>query len=330
MRIAITVTLFLSLTSLATGARADDSEAQFDYGLAEMTAGRFDTGCPALESSYRADPRPGTLFTLAECDRKWGKSATALELYGQYLDQVERMSAPEKKKQGERATVATQERAKLEKTVAHLTVRLPDNAPAGTIVLRDGVLLGGPLLNAATPVDPGNHLLRVRTTDGRENVETVPIVTGDQIVIVAKLPSSPIIATSTNEPAPPRDAPKIANDRPEHPSRGPWIWIAGGVGALGLATMGVTGGVALSDKSTSQHSCNANGTCASQHDADAGNSARTFANVATVSAIVAAAGLGAALVFYLIERREAKASSLRGSISIGENRAPSVFLAGTF
>ncbi len=37
---------------------------------AEGHAGRaLDTGCPQLRESYRLDPAPGTLFTLAECER---------------------------------------------------------------------------------------------------------------------------------------------------------------------------------------------------------------------------------------------------------------------
>ena len=60
-----------------------------------MLAGRYDTGCPELAESYRLDPAPGTLFTLAECERKGGNIATALARYDDYLQLFNRMSPDE-------------------------------------------------------------------------------------------------------------------------------------------------------------------------------------------------------------------------------------------
>src|ERR1700733_10594176 len=64
---------------------ADPAQAAFERGLAQMEAGRFDLGCPAVEESYKLDPRPGTLFTLAECEAKRGHLATAVRRYDDYL-----------------------------------------------------------------------------------------------------------------------------------------------------------------------------------------------------------------------------------------------------
>jgi hypothetical protein len=117
-------TAVLFVTQLA---RADDgdAEAQFKYGLAEMLAGRYATGCPALETSYRLDPRAGTLFTLAECDRKAGKAATALAEYDQYLALYAGMTAEQRAAQKERAAVAAEERAALQSAVPIQIVEPP-------------------------------------------------------------------------------------------------------------------------------------------------------------------------------------------------------------
>ena len=76
------------VTFLAHHAMAQDPSSAaplFDRGLEDMLAGRYETGCPSLAESHRLEPRPGTLFTVAECFAKWGKVATAFRYYEQYL-----------------------------------------------------------------------------------------------------------------------------------------------------------------------------------------------------------------------------------------------------
>src|ERR1700733_1971568 len=87
---------FLSLAVFPSAASAQQdlaaAEALFNRGLADMTAGKYDTGCPAIGESYRLDPRPGTLFTVAECESKWGHYATASARYDDYLSLYSRLS----------------------------------------------------------------------------------------------------------------------------------------------------------------------------------------------------------------------------------------------
>src|SRR5262252_4543747 len=92
----------LLLSTTSNDARAQDvavAEALFNRGLADMQAGKFDTGCPAIGESYRLDPRPGTLFTLAECEAKAGHYATAVARYDDYLSLYSRLSADQQAKQ---------------------------------------------------------------------------------------------------------------------------------------------------------------------------------------------------------------------------------------
>src|SRR4051812_5323242 len=101
--------LFLASVALAalqvSPALAQDpaaAEALFNKGVTEMQAGHFDVACPAISESQRLDPRPGTLFTLAECEAKSGKIATALVHYDDYLHAAEGLPAAQKKRHAER------------------------------------------------------------------------------------------------------------------------------------------------------------------------------------------------------------------------------------
>src|SRR5688572_10698415 len=60
-------------------ARASDAQELFDKGLADMKAGNYESGCPALEESFRQDPQPGALFTLATCESRRGRLATGMK-----------------------------------------------------------------------------------------------------------------------------------------------------------------------------------------------------------------------------------------------------------
>jgi hypothetical protein len=61
----------------ATPEAAAAAAAQFERGLAAMNGGRYEVACPALAESVRLEPRPGAIFTLAECEAQWGHHASA-------------------------------------------------------------------------------------------------------------------------------------------------------------------------------------------------------------------------------------------------------------
>jgi hypothetical protein len=272
-----------------------DADAQFKYGLAEMLAGRYATGCPAIETSYRLDPRAGTLFTLAECHRKAGKTASALAGYQQYLAVYGQMTPEQKAAQKERAAVATEERAALEPAVPRLIIELPQTATPGMIVQRDGATIGGAMMGAALPVDPGEHIVRTVTPDGQQHETRVVLADGEQRTVIAELPAP----QAPNE-RPAASAPTAAPGA-EVGSRRAWTYSVGAVGVVGLVVAGTTGALAIAKGSTASNDCNASGVCATQQGVDAGNAARSLANVATVGCVVGGIALAAAIVLWLTE-----------------------------
>jgi hypothetical protein len=290
----------------APSAQADDS-VQFNYGLSEMLAGRYGTGCPALATSFRIDPRPGTLFTLAECNLRWGRTASALAGYEEYLALFEGMSPEQKVKQAERAQVAAAERKELETAVPRLALRLPEGAPPGIIVRRDGVELGGPMLGAAIPVDPGEHVVSVEMPDGRSQEQRVTLTPAEQRTIVVELAPATQVAPALPSPGPSSSMPSDASSAKPAPigvqgsSRRVWIFASGGVGVASLVVAGTTAGLALAKKSTAATDCDMKGVCATAAGVDAGNAAHSFADAATAALIVGGIGLALGLVLWLTE-----------------------------
>ena len=299
--VAAAVAFVVGLAPALARGQAGKAQAQFDFGLAEMEGGRYASGCPALAESYRLDPRPGVLFTLAECENKWGKIASALTHYEAYVDVFARMRDDEKAHQRGRDKVALAQRDGLRRVVPELAIALPPSAPGGTTVTRDGAPLGAPSLGVPLPVDPGEHVVVARTPDGVSHEARVTVARAEHRALLVDLtaapapvpaPASPVSAFPASVPAP------AAAEAPRSAAR-TWAWIAGGVGLVGLAAGAVGGAIVMGDKSTIGSSCNPDRTC-NASGLDAASQARTFGLVSDVGFAVGGAGVIAAVVLLLV------------------------------
>jgi hypothetical protein len=287
-----------ALVAPAARAQGGTPQAQFDYGLSEMEAGRYATGCPALAESYRLDPHPGVLFTLAECENHAGKLASALTHYDAYRDLFAHMSDAEKARQRGRDRVAAVQRDKLAPDVPQLSIALPRSAPAGTTVTRDGVVLGAPSLGVAAPVDPGDHVVVARTPDGVAHETRVTLARGQQRSVVVDL-TAPAPVSAAGMPAlPPVPDTAVASTTTASPVR-PWAWIVGAAGLAGVVVGSVAGALVLSDKSTIDAGCHPDRSCNPQ-GLDAADRAHTMGLVSDVGFAVGGAGLVAAAVLFLV------------------------------
>jgi hypothetical protein len=265
-------------------ARAEDpaaAKALFERGLGDMTAGLYEVGCPAIAESYRLDPRPGTLFTLAECEAKRGRTATAVELYESYLSQYARLPPERQAQQGHRAQIAEEQRAALAPQVALLTLLLAPDAPAETRVKRDGRDVAPAAIGLALPVDPGPHTLTVTEPDRPPLDVRVSIGVRQKSLLTLPRP-----------PPPPRFSPRRIG-----------AIAAGGVGFVGLLVGAVTGGMTLAKKSVIKAHCGFPGDpygCDTTGLA-ATSSAQPLSIASTVGFVVAAVGLGVGLSLYFTE-----------------------------
>lgn len=304
--------------ALASPALAQDvaaAEALFNRGLADMEAGRYATGCPAIAESQRLDPRPGTLFTLSQCEVRWGRVATAVTRLGDYLELYERLPPDQKARQSERRKVAKEQRDKLTLEVPELTLSLPPGAPAGTVVKRDGSVVAGAALGIGLPVDPGEHVVSTQAPGGALWEQRITIAKGEKKPLVLEVKAAPTVdSRAAATPPVVAVAPEPAPLPPAEPGtsgRRVAVYTIGGVGVAGLVLGGVMGGLALGKKSIIKDHCGGAIGAPSELDCDAtglaaADSVKTLGLVSTIGFAAGLAGVGTAVVLLLTEPKAAK------------------------
>lgn len=302
-----------SATLPARTALAQDSataSALFDKGVADMQAGQFATACPAIEESQRLEPRPGTLFTLAECQAHWGKVASAVAHYEEYVALVSRLPGDQQTRHRDRVRTANSQIAKLKPTVPSLSLQLPANAPAGTSVTRNGVLLQGAALGLPLPVDPGDYVVVTRTPGGAEHQVTISVALGDAkrvaLEVSAESSAAPTAAAAQAPTAAALPLGSAANSAPETPtdqqrSKAP-AYVAGGIGIAGIVVGSVTGLLVFGKKSTVSRECA--GHVCSDAGVSAANSGKSLAIVSDIGFGVGIAGLATATILLLTARHD--------------------------
>ncbi|WP_438010151.1 hypothetical protein WME89_16740 [Sorangium sp. So ce321] len=297
-RIAPLALVLCPLAAAAPAAAQENATAEslFNQGLADMEAGKYETGCKAIADSHRMEPKPGALFTLAICESRWGHVATAFTRFGEYLAVHQQLTPEQKSRQGERAKVAKKERDRLGPLVPELSLSLPPGAPAGTVVKRDGRVVDGAQLGAGVPVDPGEHVVSTQAPGGAAWETRIQLAEGEkkQVELQVNGASTP--------------APSGASGRRTA------AFIAGGVGVAGLVLGGVTGALTLGKKSVVEKHCgsgigSSDETACDQTGIDASESASTTGLVSTIGFGVGLAGLGAAAVLFLTEPKQGEAAA---------------------
>lgn len=314
-RRSFAVACALSLCALAAPARAQDAaaaKALFDRGVGDMQGERYAQACPAIEESYHLDPRAGTLFTLAECEAKRGRLATAVARYDEYLALYARLSGEQLRKQGDRDKRAHSQKAALGPRVPMLTLSLLPGAPPGTLVKRDGAELSAAALGVASPVDPGEHVATTQAPGGP--VTTVPVTLGEGEKKQIILPVKEAAASPKVEPLAPVVAPIVApgpRAEPGPSGRRTAAYVVGGVGVAGLVLGGVMGGLALADKSVIAQHCDVGGdpTACDATGFSAASSANAKALASSVGFGVGAAGVVTAVILLLTDPRRASAAA---------------------
>jgi hypothetical protein len=305
----------VSAMLLAASAFAQEdaaAEALFNKGLSEMEAGHFEVACPTLKESQRLDPRMGTLFTLAECEAKGGRIASAVAHYDEYLRLFARLAPPQKASQSGREKVSAAQKAALSPQVPYVTLILRD-APAGTTVKWDDMLFNLPALGVPLPVNPGEHVVTTQAPGAVSVVTRVSVDKAERKEIELKIgpqhsakasPAAPLAPSA----ALPTDAPRSeeADAGGSSASRKTWIYGAGGLGAMGLVVGSITGALVLGKKGTIEDNCE--GTRCNAAGKEAADSAKSLGLVSTIGFGVGIAGLATAAVLLLTEPKSAARS----------------------
>lgn len=233
------------MMTCSAAAHAQDvaaAEALFNRGLERMEAGNYEKACPLLAESYRVDPRPGALFTLAECEARRGRIATAYLRYGEYLSLFERLPPDKRARQQGRDQAARQQRAALAPKVPEITLVVPPDVPAGIVVKSDGLEIAKTALGVPLPLEPGEHVVTLQVP-GRPAIERrIVVAVGDKKHIMLD-DKSPVVDAPLPVRGPaPADAPRPAQPMAPGVSNGvDWRLPAGIVGVGVGAAMLVTG-----------------------------------------------------------------------------------------
>lgn len=305
MRVAAVLLLAVVAGLAPATAHAQDvaaSEAQFERGLAAMEKGDYAIACPAIEESYRLDPRAGTMFTLAECENKRGRTATAATRYEDYLSFHARLPPDLQQRQGDRPHLAASQRDALRARAPRLTLVVPSALPPGSRVSRDGIALAAPSWGIALPVDPGEHVVRLEAPGHAPSEIAVSIVDGEARSVVLQLGP----ATAAPPPPPAAASPAVASPAEAGltPAQTSGLVLVG-VGVVGLGLGAGFGIATLSEKSTIDRVCGRvadDGTrlCDDASGTDAAASAATTGTISTVSfGVGAAAAVGGVLLIVL-------------------------------
>ncbi len=317
--------LAVSLFAAAPAAAGkDDSNALFDAGVLQMEAGRYAEACPSIEHSYELDPRPGVLYTLAECQSKWGRIAAAVTRYQQYLKAYDGLSPVKKKLQTSRPAAARAQVAALSPQVPKLTLTLAPSAPAGTVVERDGQLVPSASLGASMPVDPGDHVVRISVPGGPLRELNVTLARSESKSLVLEFPKAPVVS----DPAAREGHRGLSGRRLT-------AFLTGGFGLAGLVIGGGMGGAALAKKGVVDDHCNVGGlveACDHQGKA-AADDLKAFALASTVGVVAGGALVVVSTVLFVTEpaapKPAASARWIRASLVPGPTTA-SVLVQGTW
>jgi hypothetical protein len=292
----------LLLTALSLGwclhaapALAEEPDAGTRVAARELAvsgAEAFDKGdfATALDRFLRAEALykvPSISVMVARSFAGVGRVVEAVDKYEETLRVPLDAAAPEAFQRA--VAEATAEVEAVRARVSRLEVRLPANAPAGTVVTLDGKAVPAALLGVATPVNPGAHHLAARAPARAPYSFDLRLPEGGrQTVEISLEPASATPATAVAAPAAP----------PARRQRTSPLTIAllagGGVAIVGGA---VTGVAALSHKSSLDAACKPG--CPSNMSADLS----AFRRDRTLSYFgfglgLAAAGAGTYLLFH--------------------------------
>lgn len=298
--------LALLATFVATASRpnlahaAETADELYRRGVAQFRAGQYEPACKSLAQSHALEPLPGVLFTLATCEARAGRPATAAAHYDEFINIVANSSIREQSAQQERRDVAVVERDRALARAARLQVEIAGALPAGAELSLDGRQQEPASFEAERLLDPGGHTLALTLRDGRKNEQRFVLAEGERRRTVLQLPPSPLRVTPT------RTRPGSGH----HSS--PWLYVTGVTAGAGLTTGIVTGLLALERKGAVNDNCE--GAACNEAGKLAADTARSEALASSIAFGVAGVGTAAFVALWLLEPKDEAA---RGNLQLG-------------
>jgi hypothetical protein len=177
---------------------------QFDEGRAAYEKGDFANALKAFQQSLQNLPSPNTRLYIARCQKGLGKIASASTSYQLAArEAADRLSVTGEKRYSATRDAAQAEAAEIDKSVPHLTIVLPADAPDTTTIQLDDASLARSALSALA-VDPGSHALTVAAPRRTPFQQSFALAAADQKTIsvaLTRLPTATIHLALKTRPA---------------------------------------------------------------------------------------------------------------------------------
>lgn len=318
---ALAVTLLGSIAEPAS-ARAQTPGAPpaaqalevFEKAQQAIERKQYDVACPGFLKSYTLDrTKPGALHALADCYADQGKIASAVARYQEYVQAARALPPGVQVKHRAHIERATAQLAALEPEVPKVSIVVSGPGAPGARVVLDGSELQGASLEASQSLDPGEHRVKVTSSEGVtvERVFTVERAEKKSVDIEIEAKPSAVLPD-------PAQSDGISGQRIG-------AIAAFGVGAAGLLVMGITGGIVLGNKSAVHEACSKDlgdgrRGCTTQDDADRANTMYTLGLVSNVSLGVGIAGVALGAVLLATEPKKAERAGTPSLIAVGPIR----------
>jgi hypothetical protein len=192
-------------TSAARAGSAEDRTAAREHLTQAQDLkkqGQLAEALSHYQESERLEPKLTTALDLADCAEQLGKLVEAQGYWAAARDMAKHDEKPQSKARAEQRLAA------VEKRIAHLTLLLAADTPAGAQVFRDEALLEPAAVGTAVPANPGDHTVVVKAAGHDDATYAVKLADGDNqtLSITAGRATAPL--------APPPPPPKVVAPPP--------------------------------------------------------------------------------------------------------------------
>jgi tetratricopeptide (TPR) repeat protein len=285
-----------------TATQKATAETLFQRGVELADSGRLAEACSQFDASLQIDPALGTLFRLADCYDRIGRTASAWALFS------EARARAKAAEQAPRERIAAERVQNLEARLSKLSLSVGANVDVPGLELRmNDVVVPRASWGLELPVDPGPQRLRLSAPGRRTWVGTVTVEKGPSsrhFSLSELAPAAVETPARSALPPPPPPSPRQAADAETHPA-----WLGYTVAGVGLASAGVAAVMAYRAYDLNQQSldeCSRANANACTRQGDAWRDEARSAGVASTAFAIAGGALFAGGVALVLLRPSSK------------------------
>lgn len=321
---ALATCVLLPLAQAQVGVKVDDATAEqkaaaqkaYKQALADFKAQHYEPALAGFRQSYAIVASPNAHIMVANVMAAMGRRADAYEEFDAVIAEANAAGQQRYAAAGDAAHAQLKElRAKLGLVTVNVTLApggVPDakavdpNQPSVVDAETAKLTIGGRVIpkerwGQPVPVEPGKVAV-VLSSWGAGGESIIDVKPGGTYTV--PMPPPP----EEQKPAGPAQAPGPAPELPpfftfEPPNQIPAL-VAGGVGALGLLSFAIFGGLNNSVYADLEEQCSGS-TCPADLEEDA-NSGRGYQTAANVSAVIGVIGISAGAGLYVWQRLQAR------------------------